>query len=396
MKHAAIVPLIGGLVIGQSKAFCTLPEYLLSYSDFEANDSHLIDYYKTIPYYQLDKTNPELPYVDVICSTCPCAGLSRLSKDAGSDNLTNDWLIKTTDYVLRTLKPKVLWGENAPALAGAVGKPIREKMQEIGKEFGYTMSVYRTKSELHGNPQIRERSFYFFWKGDKTPLLSYYNTEYTPIEKLIANITSNSMRKPINKNVPSRDDPYYRYILENIHEHISHREFSEMVQPRSARNSDALAYIEQHRNYLEVAEWMKENGYDEEVERCERRYEKLKAGKEITRRHTIVPKDKIGAFVGRYPYMLTHPTEDRYIDFREALTIMGMPDDFEMKKANTMTVNHICQNVPVQTAQDMASEVKKYLQNELVMVDTDFIMQYNGTRTAEYNERKNTLEEFFT
>ena len=396
MNHAAIVPLIGGLVLGQQKAFGSKPEYLLSYSDFQDNDQHLVEYYGDVPYYQLGKGVPDLGYVDVICSTCPCAGLSRLSKDAGSDNITNDWLIKTTAYVLKSLKPRVLWGENAPGLAGKMGEPILNEMKRIGSEHGYTMSVYRTKSELHGNPQIRERAFYFFWKDSKTPLLSYYKTPYIPIEELISNISSNSMRKLINKNVPSRDDPYYRYILENIHEGISHREFSEMVPPRSARNSDALAYIEQHRNYLEVAEWMKEKGYNEEVERCERRYEKLKAGNEITRRHTIVPKDKIGAFVGRYPFMLTHPTEDRYIDFREALTIMGMPDDFELVKANTTTVNHICQNVPVQTATDMATEVKKYLNNELVMVDTDFIMQYNGTQTAEYNERSNTLEGFFS
>jgi len=396
MNHAAIVPLIGGLVLGQQKAFGSKPEYLLSYSDFQDNDQHLVEYYGDVPYYQLGKGVPDLGYVDVICSTCPCAGLSRLSKDAGSDNITNDWLIKTTAYVLKSLKPRVLWGENAPGLAGKMGEPILNEMKRIGSEHGYTMSVYRTKSELHGNPQIRERAFYFFWKDSKTPLLSYYKTPYIPIEELISNISSNSMRKLINKNVPSRDDPYYRYILENIHEGISHREFSEMVPPRSARNSDALAYIEQHRNYLEVAEWMKEKGYNEEVERCERRYEKLKAGNEITRRHTIVPKDKIGAFVGRYPFMLTHPTEDRYIDFREALTIMGMPDDFELVKANTTTVNHICQNVPVQTATDMATEVKKYLNNELVMVDTDFIMQYNGNQTAEYNERSNTLEGFFS
>jgi hypothetical protein len=42
----------------------------------------------------------------------------------------------------------------------------------------------------------------------------------------------------------------------------------------------------------------------------------------------------------------------------------------------------------------MANEVKKYLNNELKMIDTDYIMQYNHSQKEEYIERHNTLEEF--
>jgi len=42
----------------------------------------------------------------------------------------------------------------------------------------------------------------------------------------------------------------------------------------------------------------------------------------------------------------------------------------------------------------MATEVKKYLNNELQMVDTDYVMQYNNTQTADYIEKHDTLEAF--
>ena len=39
-------------------------------------------------------------------------------------------------------------------------------------------------------------------------------------------------------------------------------------------------------------------------------------------------------------------------------------------------------------------EDKKYLDNELVTVDTDFVMQYNHRQKADYIERGSTLEAF--
>jgi hypothetical protein len=77
------------------------------------------------------------------------------------------------------------------------------------------------------------------------------------------------------------------------------------------------------------------------------------------------------------------------------MTIMGLPSDFELLNPKK-SANHICQNVPVQTATDMAEETKKYLNNELVLVDTDYVLQYNHTQKAEYIERANTLEEFIS
>jgi hypothetical protein len=111
------------------------------------------------------------------------------------------------------------------------------------------------------------------------------------------------------------------------------------------------------------------------------------------RRTTIVPRDHIGAFVGHYPNSLAHPIEDRYINYREAMSIMGLPEDFELLNPKK-SANHICQNVPVQTATDMATEVVAYLNGERKMVDTDFIIQYNHNQKAEYTERGNTLEAF--
>lgn len=394
--HASIVPLIGGETIGAERAFGRRPEYMMSYKAFAANDAHIVNHYAgDVPYYVLDDGGKPHMNVDVVSSVCPCAGLSQLSHGFGDHNENNKWMRITTEYVLGDLKPQVLWGENAPGFAGKIGENVRNELKSIGKKNGYTMSVYRTKTLLHGGPQIRERSFYFFWKGDKTPLLHYYNRPYTKIEDVLLGIKSNFQMNPINKKTPSKDDLYYKFILEEIHGGITHRQFSDIVEPQKVRNSDVFSYIERMGyNYMQVGEWMAKHGYEKEVEKCKYRHEKLGRGENIMRRGTIIPKDYIGAFVGHYPTMLTHPHEDRYITYREAMTIMGLPEDFELVNASSKNANHICQNVPVQTATDMATEVLEYLKGNRSLVDTDYILQYNHTQKAEYTVAEQTLENF--
>ena len=398
ITHATIIPLIGGEALASTEVFGSRPEYILSYEAFAANERHLLNYWNhEVPYHVLDKGGTHPHTVDVMSSVCPCAGLSLFSMGYGDDNPNNQWMIKTAEYVLGEVKPKVFWGENAPALAGKIGKTVREQLIAIGRKNGYSLTLYRTKSLLHGVPQVRERTFYFFWQGDRVPMLGYFNRPYTKIEDIILNIKSNSQMDVINKNKPT-DDPYYKYLLEVIHGGITHREHFELLDTSklATRYLDAKSLIENHgHTYKQVGEWMASKGYTKEVEKCDRMFHKLEDGGNIMRRGTIVPKDHIGAFVGHYPKMLTHPHEDRYITYREAMTIMGLPSDYELLEP-TKSYNHICQNVPYQTAVDMASEVKKYLEGKLDMVDARLMYQYNHDRTHEIiSENEMSLESFF-
>jgi site-specific DNA-cytosine methylase len=396
MKHASIIPLIGGETIGMQNAFGTRPDYFMSYTPFYSNDQHILNYYDNeVPYYVLDKNETPSEKVDIVSSVCPCAGLSMLSHGYGDHNENNKWMIETTKYILGESKPQVFWGENAPGFAGKIGANVRGQMRTIAKENGYSMSVYRTKSLLHGVPQVRERSFYFFWQGNKTPILNWYNRPYKTIEDTIIDAgKTNSMQEPINTKTPSKDDPYYRFALEVMHGGMNHQQFSETFTAQNARSNDVNSYIEQAGyDYLTVGKWMKENGYEREVAKCEYKYNKLKDGKSIMRRGTIIPKNYIGAFVGHYPTSLTHPIEDRYITYREALSIMGMPSDFMLLDPKK-NVNHICQNVPVQTATDMATEVREALLGNREFIDSTMTFQYNGNHTIDSESKSTDLETF--
>lgn len=395
MSFASIVPLIGGETIAMQNVVGQKPEYILSYSAFEANDNQLVEYYdKQVPYYHLDGDMPStLPVVESVNTVCPCAGLSSLSPSASSTNANNDWMLATARHVLADIRPKVFWGENAPRLASKMGEPIVETLRAIGKENGYTFSIYKTKSILHGLSQVRDRTFYFFWKGDKIPRLSYVRRDYERIEDTIRNVKldkDDPMNVLVNKTKPS-DNPLYKYVLEEIEGGITHTQFQDKIEKSTGPHD----WIEAHTKYDKVADWMAEKGYENQVSKCMRMYHKLESGGNIMRKTTEIPKDYIGAFVGHMPGSLTHPDEDRYLTIRECLSIMKLPDDFILQ-GGVKNLNMICQNVPVTTAQDMAEEVQAFIEGRLdnQMIDSDFVIQDNKTKTINYEKKPVQLDQF--
>src|SRR5438309_2134742 len=129
MKHASIIPLIGGETIASERAIGTRPEYMLSYEAFWPNDRHIVNYYNNdVPYHVLDKGDRPKSKVDIVASVCPCAGLSQLSQGYGDHNTANDWMPIAAKYVMGELKPAVYWGENAPGLAGKIGQNVRANL----------------------------------------------------------------------------------------------------------------------------------------------------------------------------------------------------------------------------------------------------------------------------
>ena len=392
-KHASIVPLIGGETLGQINAFGTKPDYLLSYTPFSNNDSHLVNYLEDVPYILLDQGGRHPHYVDIVNAVCPCAGLSSLSPSANSDAAVNDWLTITAKYVLEEMKPKVFWGENAPRFAGEMGKPIVAKLHKLAQENGYTMSIYRTKSLLHGLSQVRERSFYFFWKGDKVPVFKYFDEYRVSIQDQINLAKPDSTQQEVtNKKIPSKDDPYYRYVLEVMHGGISHAEFQKTL----TKSADAMHYIEENgHNYRMVKSFFEKEGYTKFAAKMDSMQDKLDAGGNIMRRASYIPKDYIGAFVGHLPVSMTHHSEDRYLTYRECMTIMGLPQDFELLNP-ARNLNHVCQNVPVHTATDMALEIKAVLEGRRDMMNGSLIYQFNPQKTFEIRDYEplSSLESF--
>lgn len=404
MRHAGIVPLIGGEILASDEAYGKTPEYLMTYTGFMNNEQHLIKHYKAkgkeIPYHVLDELpdGVTMENVDVVSSVCPCAGLSTYHNSHGEQNENNQWMEKSSEYVLKHVKPKVLWGENAPGLAGKIGKFMREKLYKIGQDNGYNFSIFLTKSLLHGNPQYRKRTFFFFWKkdefNDSVPLFNYIKKERPTIQELILNADTSFQHEILNKKTPSKDDPYYRYLLEEVMGGMTHAEYSASVAHETKSVTVESRLLKMGIKHNTIAEWMDQfPQFEREAAKARRKHKKLEDGGGIMLRGTIIPVDYIGAFVVHLPKVIAHPVEDRYLSIAEAKAIMGLPSDLEVVDP-MKNYNHICQNVPFSTAKDMALEVQACLNKQRDLIDTKYLFQNNLAQKYDYERTENSLENF--
>ena len=60
----------------------------------------------------------------------------------------------------------------------------------------------------------------------------------------------------------------------------------------------------------------------------------------------------------------------------------GMPNDFELLDPKR-NLNHVCQNVPVRTAMDMAYEVKEALSGNREYLDAKNVFQHNHSKKVQ-------------
>ena len=67
-----------------------------------------------------------------------------------------------------------------------------------------------------------------------------------------------------------------------------------------------------------------------------------------------------------------------------------------MLQGGIKNVNHICQNVPVTTAQDMAEHVVRFCDGRLdnQLMETDYLMQDNKTQSLTVKNNPVQLDEF--
>ena len=394
MKWMTMIPLIGGSAMGCHQATGKKPLGHLSYSPFKKNDSHLVNYWDDVPYYNIDIDDTiHLPReVDFVNSVCPCAGLSMLNsggssnseKGRGSDAIQNQWMYKSAEWVLDAVQPKVLWGENAPGLFTKIGEGVVEKLKKIAKEYDYSFSLYKTNTELHGIPQRRIRTFYFFWKSPTVPMMEYISKDCKSLEEYLKLIPKNATQQD-ESILPGKVTELFRpydFILRK--EKITHEQFTEKIGKGTLFN-----YLIDNKLLDECIDWLKINypneGFSKRadkkntfIDNLEHIKKKLSMGLGFWDSSPHFFSHSYNALIARNMVNGVHPTENRYLNLREMIHLMGMPNDFELD--DIKNINHIAQNVPVTTAKDMTLQVMKFLNNELKMTDYDFMKVDNVSR----------------
>jgi len=428
MKYFNIIPLVGGMTIANIKATNTLPTAIFSFTNFERNEKYLKKYFSDknydIPYYIipakkeeydnffkefLDKNPKFFENTDFVSTVCPCSGLSMLNVSSGdysrgSNAPQNEWIYKTIDIALNYIRPKVLWGENAPLLFNIKKENIGLKLNELAEKYGYRFLIIKTNTELHGIPQRRVRTFYFFFK-DYIPLYNIpHSTNKQNLREFLSTISKDATFNDILCNGMKLNEyenffknlPFWKYFIEENGDKYSH--ILERIKDRkkiySPLNEDIIIDEDTILNYREYVlnNIEKQENPDIKIQWkrvlkfLDRLIKKSNAGTGnfkivgiFTIHHPMYSKDLIYPAVITKNLLLTHIyPENRLLTIREGAKLMGLPDDYDFGDKFKVEILHaISQNVPVNTAQDMTKFVIDYCENKLERLNSQFVLYDN-------------------
>lgn len=377
MKYASVIPLIGGMTIGNKIATGNDPEFFASFDAFEGNESLLHNYLPNVAKHNIETMNyPSYQGLDFISTVCPCAGLSQFntSSSRGANAPQNEWMYKTAHIVLEKLKPQVFFGENAPGLFTKYGEGVANKLYEIGRDYGYSFSLVKTNTNLHGIPQKRERSFYFFWNSKEAPVMNFYNHPKKNLLDFLSEIPKDTEGMESMGNYA--EDPFCMFMDKKMGDGWRKKMINNLEELRHAGNG--VQYALKHKD--EFYEFLHSVGQEKLIKKMDHIQAKLSDGKNYWDfAPTTIDYSEFTSVTSRSMTRIIHPLENRFFTYREMMYLMGMPNDFKLNHYPT-DIHKVTQNVPVCTARDQTYEVMKFIKGDLESSGTTFFKQNNMTK----------------
>ena len=244
------------------------------------------------------------------------------------------------------------------------------------------MTLLKTTTMLHGVPQNRIRSFYFFWKSEVSPILNWYSKERPTIEEFLEGVKP--FLDPVDvkaKTEELQNDPLFIWLK---------REFGDWRAYMKSKKGSMMDVMIQSGKAKEFIEWC-EKDYPNIAKYAEHAYNKRNDGKGFWDKTPFLPLDFTGAFTGARMNAI-HPTEDRVLTRRELMFFMGLPTD--MKEVPQDHMGKVFQNVPSNTAADWTREVVKFIKGELPKAETNYVRQDNVSQKIEAISRVKSVALF--
>lgn len=379
MKWIPHLTQMGGFAIGANEVLGA-PEFISSVPGFEDKDKYLIKYYDKIEYRKIEKNDFSFKEkINLIVTNPPCAGLSRLTSNTCSQehkcNL-NDLMINTIKQCIFCYDTDVIIGESAEGLFGKSGEPVLNDLNKLASNNGYAVTLYKTDTKYHGLPQSRVRTFYILWKSKFSFKLGKISNEYLPLKDFLK---SSKDSKVINKDLLK--DFTYVYIKDKLK--LDPRE---AVKTLKSVQHNTFQYILENNLFDDIADFYKddENTYKKILTLKKKKSE----GNNVILNYPRFWYDIINGITWKNMGRSVHPTEDRSLTVREAMQLMGFPDDYP--EIELGEVNIIGKNVPVLTGKTIIEKCIGYFDNTLEKTDVKFFKEDN----IKYNENFYDLDEW--
>lgn len=409
MKWIVAQSLIGGMPLGFEEAFETPPSAIIT-AGF-SNDKHYIQYMNDTRKLNIPVINMEADYetfiseedeniynkvrdnVDVLMHVAACAGLSAMnSSNSGSkargdaDNEQNQNMYNLSKLGFR-MKAQIVAFENAPAAYTTAGTDTINRLKGFAEESNYSTQLIKTDTKFHGIPQARQRTFIIFHKGKDVPIFKYENKDRSLLSDYLKEIPRNSKHQDIF--VGNIKTSLYKFVLH----HTGKDNFLDAVNSISnLKPGTVTAFMATEAiGFDKALEYLKDRDkhtYDV----VKKAKDKREIGKNYWDSTPYTPhRGKLcNAVVGKHIHLCINPNEERSLSIREMMHLMGLPHDFEMIEPKK-NWNHICQNVPKNTARYIGNEIRQSLEGNRESSGVKFLKQDNTRKSIDSPVAQQTL-----
>jgi site-specific DNA-cytosine methylase len=427
MNWVSVQPLNGGMSIGFEQALGKPPTFVVS-AGFPHEDHYEKFLNETcghdVPFIMMDgtykdfedETNEQLfkslnEDIDIVNYVPVCAGLSMLNtvsdecstcRRGDPHNSQNQNMYQTTRFILESIKPKVAVFENAPGAYTKLGEGVINILKQIATDNGYSMTLEKTNTFLHGIPQHRQRTFIYFWKESTASYLEYEKKEPVLLSEYLEQIPSSAAHHDIYvQSKESIRDFTYEYLME---EHLQENESSireVLVRLDPDRPTVTGSRVIQTKIGFEpLIQWINKkieaypeeeypiehNRYTKALRLTLHRQYKVSIGKGYWDNSVAMHHNgtSTNAIISKNLNRLVHPTEDRAFTIRELLHMMGLPHDYDLINPEK-TWPHLAQSVPVATSRYVGNQCKRYVLGLLLKdLNASFIKQNNISQEIDF------------
>lgn len=361
LTFSSIVPLIGGMTLGAMDALSRDPEWIASYKAFAYNDSQLLQNINPdIPYIVMDDPESNIGRVlanpvDIVTALTPCSALSmaNCSANRGMGTASVNWTFLAAEFILSTMKPRAMIGENAPNLFTKAGTEVRNEINKIALKHGYTMQMIKTCTSLHGVPQKRSRSFFILWQGSDAYELDSISVKPHPT-------TLEWIRDVPLSGIPIRNFKEGEYDAMMWLMDILGLTFDELYKGKNTYSS----MQQLHSNPSLMPEFEKMFGqYEKPAKWIHYVKASWNRGSGFFDNSIRVMTNLSRALMWKNAFNMVHPDGNRFLDQAELLKLMGFDPTFKITHTNKPFdgFNTIFQNVPRTTAAYWVGEVAEAL-----------------------------------
>ena len=236
----------------------------------------------------------------------------------------------------------MLWGENAPGLFLALGASLVPRLRALASSFGYSFSMVKTDTALHGLPQHRIRTFYFFWRCPTAPLLRYVNTVRPKLVDFLQSIPPWAEYQDLFVQQGSVTDRFkpYQYVL--LREQLNHEQFVRKMARENNGTITVSKYLDKYNLLDDCIAWMrlyfpgerwsvnkmgKSRTIVDYLEHCK---DKLSRGLGYWDDSPKFMGDTFTAVITKNVVFAVHPAEDRFLNIRELMALMGLPHTYQV------------------------------------------------------------------